>query len=414
MVQRKRQYSFLAFSLTILCMLTVIGSVWPSRVSAAPSLVQSTSTNGGGTSVAYSSSPIAGHLLVAVCSSDVATTVTGPAGFSTAINESATIGQGIFYKIAIGSESTISCSFSGSGNNTVQLYEYSGIHSYTTFELANATSSTGNSGTISSGTLTTTHANDLIIAAATINNPNGTPITGWTNSFSQRQSDSITKGPKGSRFYATSLDRYVTASGSYSTTGTTTDPGSWRGQIVAFRALAASPVLSHDIVNGAGASVANPTVAMSTLTKTFTCQTATGTLGTASQKIRVSNSTDNPAWSLSIAATGGQSAVWQAGANTYAYNNAAGSGCTGGQLTITPSQAGVSASSGCSTSGVTAGSSGSFTAGSVNAVTLLSAATPAAIDCSWDMQNISLSQKVPANQASGAYNIGLTLTLTAN
>jgi hypothetical protein len=75
--------------------------------------------------------------------------------------------------------------------------------------------------------------------------------------------------------------------------------------------------LTADIVDGAGSSVASPGVAMSTANLLFNCQTITGTFGTASQKLRVNNTTVSPAWTVSIAATGGATSNWSSGPNQY-------------------------------------------------------------------------------------------------
>lgn len=82
-------------------------------------------------------------------------------------------------------------------------------------------------------------------------------------------------------------------------------------------------VLSADIVNSTGDSVASPSVTMSSISSNSSCQATTGTLGSSSQKIRVSNGTTNASWSLSIAATGGPTANWSATTEVMDYNDGA-------------------------------------------------------------------------------------------
>jgi hypothetical protein len=180
--------------------------------------------------------------------------------------------------------------------------------------------------------------------------------------------------------------------------------------------------LGVDVVDGGGVSVASPSLAMSGLVSSNVCQTATGTLGTATQKIRLNNTTGYAPWSLSLAASGGVTANWSSGTATYDFNDANGSGCSdgadadslAGQLNVNPSAATNAAQSGCTTTGVSLASSSAFSQGSVDSITLASASTSALPGCYWDLTGISLSQKIPPMQASGSYNMQLTLTAVAS
>lgn len=181
---------------------------------------------------------------------------------------------------------------------------------------------------------------------------------------------------------------------------------------------------SVDIVDGSGATVGSPGVTFSALTFAFSSQTATGTLGTASQKIRVYNPTSTTTWAVSIAATSGATALWSDGGNTYDYNDSNADGTDdadtdtkGGKLTVNPSAgtvAGVPNDSLCSPStGITKGSSNSFkeVATAVNSITLLSGGASSTTFCRWDMTGISLSQVIPADQPAGTYTLGFTITI---
>ncbi|HET7320820.1 MAG TPA: hypothetical protein VFI84_04550, partial [Candidatus Saccharimonadales bacterium] len=176
-------------------LLVAIACMVPLRpASAAGTLVQTTNaSNGGATSVSvsYVSSVTANNLLVVICGANsAAATITGPAGFTTARNDASTAtapGQGIFYKIASGSESSISCSTSASVSIGIQIYEYSGMAASRPLDATNTALSSGSVGlSAASGNVTTTYANDLLIAGITANG--GTTISSWSNSFVQENS----------------------------------------------------------------------------------------------------------------------------------------------------------------------------------------------------------------------------------
>lgn len=175
-----------------------------------------------------------------------------------------------------------------------------------------------------------------------------------------------------------------------------------------------SGVLSAEILDSGRSTVVSPSFGMSALSFSFDCQTSTGTLGSASQRLYVTNpsaTTGGNAWSLSLAATGPWS---DGGSNTYAYNDAAGSGCTNGQLTVNPSVGTVTAdcvSSGCTSAVVTKGSSTPMTG--ATAVTVMSSAIG---DTVWRgyITGISLSQEVPGEVPAASYTLPVTLTATAS
>ena len=162
---------------------------------------------------------------------------------------------------------------------------------------------------------------------------------------------------------------------------------------------------SIDIVDGAGAAVATPSVAMSAIDFSFADQATTGTLGTASEKIRLSNPTSTSTWTVSIAATDGAGAKWSDGGTNEMDADVNG----GGQLTIDPSAGTIAANVGGVTTGVSVGSSAALDAGS--AVTLFSADGTAAAYEVYDLTGVALSQNVPGSTPAAAYTLNLTLTL---
>lgn len=177
--------------------------------------------------------------------------------------------------------------------------------------------------------------------------------------------------------------------------------------------------LTASILDETGQAVATPTVPFSTVATSATCQTdgSTGVLGTNTQRLYV----DNPGaatagWSLSIAATDGPAAEWEgSGANAYAFNDPAGSGCDAGQLTIDPSSATLSLDcvGTCTNTGVSMGTAQPFAAGTTDAATIVNAGANS--DDIWRgyLTDIDAMQTIPASQAPDDYSIDMTITAVA-
>ena len=185
--------------------------------------------------------------------------------------------------------------------------------------------------------------------------------------------------------------------------------------------------LTTDIRDASRNSVANPSVAMSSVTVSFDCQTSSGTFGSNTERIYVDNpgAADN-GWTLTIAASS-TTATWQNASGTLAFdfNDGAGTpaGCSdgadtdsyAGQLTINPSVGTITTDcSSCNTNGITLGSSAGFVEGSVDSITLVTAAANSSDVGRWYFTGFSVSQTIPAEQDSDTYTIDLTLTVTAS
>lgn len=184
-------------------------------------------------SATFSAAPSAGNLLVAIIGANGNVTINTPSGWSTAINESEAPGQAIFYKIAGASESsTITVTVSALTHLGLQIYEYNGIDKIFIFD--GAGSSTGNGTSVSSGNVSTTKADTLLIAGIVGNYKNAS-FSGWTNSFIERNDFYSTTGTGSARSTFTGADRIVSATGSYSTTAVISNSCDWRGQIAAFK-----------------------------------------------------------------------------------------------------------------------------------------------------------------------------------
>lgn len=188
-------------------------------------------------------------------------------------------------------------------------------------------------------------------------------------------------------------------------------------------------VLATDILDGSRNPVASPSVIMSAKSFAFECQSggnaSTGTFGAAGERLYVTNPGGaNNGWTLTVAATNGATATWANGGatQTYDFNDASGSGCTdggdadsrGGQMTIDANAGTLTTDcTSCSATNVSKGSSASFVQGTTDSVTLLNAS--AASDDAWRgyLTGATVTQSIPAEQASSAYTLNMTLTTTA-
>lgn len=180
------------------------------------------------------------------------------------------------------------------------------------------------------------------------------------------------------------------------------------------------PILSIDFVDAANAVLTNPTYNFSNSTvDNSSYQSTTSMLGTASQKIRVYNSLATNGWNVTLSPTDGSTALWSrsGGGASYDFNDsgvaATDSGIdadsVGGQLAVNPTSSTIASS--CSTAGTSYGGSANFLEGSVSSITLMSASSLTAMNCSWDLTGVSMTQTIPKSQPSGTYTIGMTVTV---
>ena len=181
--------------------------------------------------------------------------------------------------------------------------------------------------------------------------------------------------------------------------------------------------LSVDFVDGSGNSVVSPSVTMGGLSFSFGTQDATGQLATATEKIRTSNPTQTKEWTVVIAATPAD--TWHNGGSSkhFDFNDAGGyidDGATtdddsyGGQMTINPTTGTITGVDGCTTTGVTKGSSASFIEGTTDSITIMEADGTASAECRWEFVGAAsnVTQKIPAKQSADTYTIDLTLTIS--
>jgi hypothetical protein len=185
-------------------------------------------------SATFPSAPGSGNLLIAIAGNLAASSPTTPAGWSVAIDETASSpGQVIFYRIAAAAEpATVTVNgYSTATRLGLQVYEYRGI-AYSA-PLDQTASSAGSGTALSTGTTATTVQPVELLVAAFVSDTAGS-IDGWTNGFAERR-DFVNGGAAPQGGYA-GADLVVSDVAGYSSDATASVAGSWRGQIVTFKA----------------------------------------------------------------------------------------------------------------------------------------------------------------------------------
>jgi len=234
-----------------------------------------------------------------------------------------------------------------------------------------------------------------------------------------------------SQYFANTINaagkiKSLTSTGFTLGTGAETNTNGSTYRYAAWKIPVSAGVVSGDIVDSGGTTVAAPSFSMNNASFPLDCSETTGILGTSAQRIRISNTTSSATWTTSIAATDGATGLWRNSGNTkqYDYNEASGSpaGCSdgsdadsvAGKLRIEPTAGTITPQSGCSITGLSLGTNQDFNQTTTNAITLLSAASGASTNCYWDLTGVNLRQYIPENQSSDSYNINLTITTIAS
>ena len=189
----------------------------------------------------FTTAPTAGNLLIAVFGESGSNTINTPSGWQVAVvDQNTSPGGAIFYKIASGSETTVTVSTTvnyGDSNSYgmgLQLYEYSGMAA--TSPLDDTASNSGTGTSLTSGSVTTTQAGDLLISGAAIKT--GATFT-WGSSFTE-EFDFQNPGTNKRSF--SGADRVAASAGSYSASATASASAAWRMQLAAFKvAVACTP-----------------------------------------------------------------------------------------------------------------------------------------------------------------------------
>lgn len=168
--------------------------------------------------------------------------------------------------------------------------------------------------------------------------------------------------------------------------------------------------LATFIGDTSGNEVASPSIGFAAKTISGSTQTSAGTYGSNTQRIYVDNPgavTGANGWTVTFAATSGASATWTSGGDTYPFNGAT---SADGQLTVDPSGGSLTADVG-STTGITLGTSSTFSGGSNTPITIMSASSTADDINKVYLTGVSLSQTIPAATPAGTYTINFTQTV---
>jgi hypothetical protein len=228
--------------LAVLVVVAWIMGGWPQirEARAAINLVQTINgVTNGGTSVVvtFSSGATAGNLIIAICGARDGSTlsISSPSGFSTAINTNGTPSQGIFYMVAAGGETGITCSSTANTRLGLHIYEFSGTYpSQSAVFDAAATTATGSGTTPATNSVTTGNPNNLLIAGVVANANTACENNAWTNSFTE-QNDFPNTGQPASKSTYCGATRTVAATGSYSTGVNLNLSSAWRADLAAFK-----------------------------------------------------------------------------------------------------------------------------------------------------------------------------------
>jgi hypothetical protein len=207
-------------------------SAQTAQVSAARSVIAFVQTaHIGGTTATitatFTTTPVAGNLLVAIAGTRQSSTMTMPLGWTPAIDSGlvAAPHQAIYYKIAGALEPKSVGLVNTAAVSALQIYEYSGATTLLTSGTA-----TGTSLAVGTGSLTTTDAYTLLFGGVVANV--GTAFSAWSNGFTEVNDFTAGGGSTKTLFAGAGL--LATTAGTYSTAGTNTTSGAWLGQIVAF------------------------------------------------------------------------------------------------------------------------------------------------------------------------------------
>jgi hypothetical protein len=322
--------------------------------------------------------------------------------------------------IGVVGQSDVGVSWLTSGGTTKALFTYDGVAT-TGIDYFSYDPSTGFSSTASTS-VSPAMANGDDRSHRLVRNPFNASEAIWTGVDANSDLFARKVTFNGTGFTWSSLDPSG-ASMETSVSSTTLIQG-WNADFDFLRYIPPTGTLTSDIVDVAGASVPSPSLNMNAVAAGNSCQTTTGTFGVSAQKIRVTNTTATPGWTLGVAATGGTASNWSSGTANYDFNDGSGgtAGCgdggdadsIAGQLSVNPSAGTITPQGGCTSTGVSKGSSSAFSQGAIDNITLMSASGSAQTNCYWDLTGVSLSQTIPSFQAPGTYSFNMTMTVAAN
>ena len=206
-------------------------------------------------------------------------------------------------------------------------------------------------------------------------------------------------------------------------TDTTAAPGSSIDSYTMYPEFKTAPgSLDIRFRDNAGATVANPVTNFdNSIIGSSSVITSALLSNSSSKQIEVTNTQTSSGWSVVLSASDGVTAKWKrtGGTESYMFNGTNGDQ---GFLSVNFGTSAVLASgnslsgSACQTSGISKGVDSQFKVGTAtaNGVTLMSSSgSTGQLGCAFLLQNVRLSQTIPAYQKPGTYELPMTLTVTA-
>ncbi len=239
------------FCVALSGLLLILGMTAARPAAATIAYVQGayeTAATGTVVTVKYGSAQIAGDLNVVVMawvsSTVTVQSVTDSTGNTYVAGGSATLDSGvgaqqIYYakniKSAAANSNTVTITFNTAiSDSDIRIVEYSGIDPVNPFDGGVGASGTGTAQ--NSGSLTTTNANDLLVAGNFLAGGNTAVGTGFTLRLTTGYSEIVE-------------DKIVTAISNYSATATQNSTGYWLMQMAAFRAASGVPAAPTNLTN---------------------------------------------------------------------------------------------------------------------------------------------------------------------
>ena len=164
-------------------------------------------------------------------------------------------------------------------------------------------------------------------------------------------------------------------------------------------------VLSTDVTDASGNTVASPTITFPVKTQETGVQTSQATYPSGTNRALVSNPGATAAWRLQLQAEDGPTALWTSGGDTFDYNGTAAQG----QMTIDATGATLATLHGTATGITQQASAETFAQGSKDVLDILTATG----GVMWEgyLTGINISQTIPSLQATGTYRINLLQTV---
>ena len=206
-------------------------------------------------------------------------------------------------------------------------------------------------------------------------------------------------------------------------TDTTAAPGSSIDSYTMYPEFKTAPgSLDIRFRDNAGATVVNPVTNFdNSIIGSSSVITNALLSNSSSKQIEVTNTQTSSGWSVVLSASDGVTAKWKrtGGTESYMFNGTNGDQ---GFLSVNFGASSVLASgnslsgSTCQTSGISKGVDSQFKVGTAtaNGVTLMSSSgSTGQLGCAFLLQNVRLSQTIPAYQKPGTYELPMTLTVTA-